>query len=151
MKQLTQDPWEEIDRYFRVGDVVKGKVSKITNYGAFVELANDIDGLVHISQINEDRVEKIKDVLKIGQDVTARVIKVDHNDRRIGLSIKAATYDASQLAAEVAAFDRIKGDQEMTSLGDILDEVSLRLLCLQKGRPSGRPFFVEQNIGELRT
>jgi small subunit ribosomal protein S1 len=124
MKQLTQDPWEEIDRYFRVGDVVKGKVSKITNYGAFVELANDIDGLVHISQINEDRVEKIKEVLKVGQEVTARVIKVDHNDRRIGLSIKAATYDASQLAAEVAAFDRIKTDSDMTSLGDILDEAT---------------------------
>jgi small subunit ribosomal protein S1 len=124
MKQLAQDPWEEIDRYFRVGDVVKGKVSKITNYGAFVELQNDIDGLVHISQINEERVEKIKDVLKVGQDVTARVIKVDHNDRRIGLSIKAATYDASQLAAEVAAFERIKGDSEMTSLGDILDEAT---------------------------
>jgi small subunit ribosomal protein S1 len=124
MKQLTQDPWEEIDRYFRVGDVVKGKVSKITNYGAFVELQNDIDGLVHVSQINEDRVEKIKDVLKIGQEVTARVIKVDHNERRIGLSIKAATYDASQLAAEVAAFDRIKGEQELTSLGDILDEAT---------------------------
>ncbi|HVU37091.1 MAG TPA: 30S ribosomal protein S1 [Opitutales bacterium] len=124
MKQLTQDPWEEIDRYFRVGDVVKGKVSKITNYGAFVELQNDIDGLVHISQINEEHVEKIKDVLKIGQEVTARVIKVDHNERRIGLSIKAATYDASQLAAEVAAFERLKGDQELTSLGDILDEAT---------------------------
>jgi len=124
MKQLTQDPWEEIERFFRVGDVVKGKVSKITNYGAFVELQNDIDGLVHISQINEERVEKIKDVLKIGQEVTARVIKVDHNERRIGLSIKAAMYDASQLAAEVAAFDRLKGDQELTSLGDILDEAT---------------------------
>ena len=124
MKQIAQDPWEEIDRYFRVGDVVKGKVSKLTNYGAFVELQNDIDGLVHISQINEERVEKIKDVLKVGQEVTARVIKVDHNDRRIGLSIKAATYDASQLAAEVAAFERLKGDSEMTSLGDILDEAT---------------------------
>jgi small subunit ribosomal protein S1 len=124
MKQLTQDPWEEIDRYFRVGDVVKGKVSKITNYGAFVELQNDIDGLVHISQINEEHVEKIKDVLKVAQEVTARVIKVDHNERRIGLSIKAATYDASQLAAEVAAFERMKGDTELTSLGDILDEAT---------------------------
>jgi len=123
-KQLTQDPWEEIDRFFRVGDVVKGKVSKITNYGAFVELQNDIDGLVHISQINEEHVEKIKDVLKVGQEVTARVIKVDHNDRRIGLSIKAATYDASQLAAEVAAFERVKTDSDMTSLGDILDEAT---------------------------
>jgi small subunit ribosomal protein S1 len=124
MKQTTQDPWEEIDRYFRIGDVVKGKISKLTNYGAFVELQNDIDGLVHISQVVEERVEKIKDVLKVGQEVTARVIKVDHAERRIGLSIKAASYDASQLAAEVAAFDRLKGDQELTSLGDILDEAT---------------------------
>ena len=124
MKQTMQDPWEEIDRHFRIGDVVKGKVSKLTNYGAFVELQNDIDGLVHISQIGEERVEKIKDVLKVGQEVTARVIKVDHAERRIGLSIKAAAYDASQLAAEVAAFDRIKGEQELTSLGDILDEAT---------------------------
>ncbi len=124
MKQLAQDPWEEIDRYFRIGDVVKGKVSKLTNYGAFVELQNDIDGLVHISQIGEERVEKVKDVLKVGQEVTARVIKVDHDERRIGLSIKAAAYDASQLAAEVAAFDRLKGEQELTSLGDILDEAT---------------------------
>jgi small subunit ribosomal protein S1 len=124
MKQTTQDPWEEIDRYFRIGDVVKGKVSKLTNYGAFVELQNDIDGLVHISQIGEEHVEKIKDVLKVGQEVTARVIKVDHAERRIGLSIKAASYDASQLAAEVAAFDRVKGEQELTSLGDILDEAT---------------------------
>jgi small subunit ribosomal protein S1 len=124
MKQTTQDPWEEIDRFFRIGDVVKGKVSKLTNYGAFVELQNDIDGLVHISQIGEERVEKIKDVLKVGQEVTARVIKVDHAERRIGLSIKAASYDASQLAAEVAAFDRLKGEQELTSLGDILDEAT---------------------------
>jgi small subunit ribosomal protein S1 len=124
MKQLNQDPWEDIDRFFRIGDVVKGKVTKITNYGAFVELQNDIDGLVHISQIGEERVEKVRDVLKVGQEVTARVIKVDHDERRIGLSIKAAAYDASQLAAEVAAFDRLKTGEEFTSLGDILDEAT---------------------------
>jgi len=124
IKQLTTDPWEEIESFFKIGDLVTGKISKLTNYGAFVELQNDIDGLVHISQIAEDRVEKIKDVLKVGDEVNARVIKIDRDERRIGLSIKAAQYDANKLAEEVAAFERVRKDQDLTSLGDILDEAS---------------------------
>lgn len=124
MKQVSKDPWEEIEAYFKIGDVVEGKVSKITNYGAFVELQNDIDGLVHISQISEERIEKVKDVLSVGQTVSARVIKIDRDDRRIGLSIKAAHYDSQQLEAEVAAYDSLQGDDELTSLGDILDEAT---------------------------
>src|SRR5436189_4723088 len=76
MKQLDEDPWKAIDARFKIGDLVKGKVSKIASFGAFVELDGDIDGLVHISQISEDRIDKVKDVLKIGQDIEARVIKV---------------------------------------------------------------------------
>ncbi|MGE9293814.1 30S ribosomal protein S1 [Ruficoccus sp. ZRK36] len=124
MRQLTEDPWSEIDRYFKIGDVVKGKVTKITSYGAFIQLDQDIDGLVHISQIAEDHVEKIKDVIKEGDEVDARVIKIDRDDRRIGLSIKAASYDRDQLAAEVAAFDKVKSDTDLTNLGDILDEAT---------------------------
>jgi len=123
MKQLTADPWDEIDIHFKQGDVVTGKVNKVTSYGAFVELENDIDGLVHISQISEDRVEKIKDLIEEGQEVTARVIKVDREERRVGLSIKAAQYDDEQLAAEMDAYDSLKEEGELTSLGDILDEV----------------------------
>ena len=63
MKQLETDPWSEIDTRFKVGDVVKGSVSKIASFGAFVELEDDIDGLVHISQISEERIEKVKDKL----------------------------------------------------------------------------------------
>lgn len=124
MKQLTQDPWEDIESYFKIGDVVEGTVSKITNYGAFVELQHDIDGLVHISQISEERVEKVKDVLDVGQKVSARVIKIDRDERRIGLSVKAANYDTKQLEAEVAAYDNLSGDEDLTSLGDILDEAT---------------------------
>ena len=124
MKQLTVDPWEEIDSLFKVGDLVTGKVSKITNYGAFIELQNDIDGLVHISQISEDHVEKIKNHLKVGDEVKARVVKIDRDERRIGLSIKAAQYDAEKLAEEVAAFEKIRKDQDLTSLGDLLDEAT---------------------------
>ena len=122
MKQLTTDPWEEIDIHFKQGDIVEGKVSKVTSYGAFVELEHDIDGLVHISQISEERIEKIKDQIEEGQEVSARVIKIDRDERRIGLSIKAAQYDDDQLAAEMDAYDSLKEEGELTSLGDILDE-----------------------------
>ncbi|MCC6414964.1 MAG: 30S ribosomal protein S1, partial [Opitutaceae bacterium] len=92
MKQLTDDPWADIDSHFKIGDVVVGTVTKLTSFGAFVDLKDGIDGLVHISQISEERIEKVKDVLKPGQQVSARVIKIDRDERRLGLSIKAANY-----------------------------------------------------------
>ena len=103
MKQLTQDPWADIDRLYKMGDVIKGKVARVAGYGAFIQLEHDIDGLVHISQISEDRVEKVKDHLSEGDEVSARVIKIDKEERRIGLSIKAADYDEDALAKEVGA------------------------------------------------
>jgi small subunit ribosomal protein S1 len=106
--------------------MVKGKVSKITSYGAFVELDNDIDGLVHISQISEERVEKIKDVLNADDEVTARVIKIDKDDRRIGLSIKAANYSDEDLAKERQAFDNVTGTEDLTNLGDLLDQATTK-------------------------
>ncbi|HEY4302069.1 MAG TPA: S1 RNA-binding domain-containing protein, partial [Candidatus Didemnitutus sp.] len=127
MKQLATDPWTDIDSFFRIGDVVTGTVSKITNFGAFVELKDGIDGLVHISQIQEDRVDKIKDVLKPGQQVTARVVKIDREGRRIGLSIKAANYSAEQLAMETASYEQFTKNtngSDLTNLGDIFDEAS---------------------------
>ena len=123
MKQLTDDPWEEIDRLYRMGDVVTGKVARVAGYGAFIELDHDIDGLVHISQISEDRIEKVKDHIKEGDEVKARVIKIDKDERRIGLSIKAADYDEDALAKEVAAYDEA-GEDLTTSLGDLLDEAT---------------------------
>ncbi len=123
MKQLTQDPWEDIDRLYRMGEVIKGKVARVAGYGAFIQLENDIDGLVHISQISEDRIEKIKDHLSEGDEVSARVIKIDKEERRIGLSIKAADYDEDALAKEVAAYDEV-GEDLTTSLGDLLDEAT---------------------------
>ncbi len=125
MKQIAVDPWTDIDSFFKIGDVVQGKVTKITSFGAFVELKDNIDGLVHISQISEDRIEKVKDVLKPDQVVTARVIKIDRDERRLGLSIKAANYSTDQLAAETATYDalnRQNAGNDMMNLGDILDE-----------------------------
>jgi small subunit ribosomal protein S1 len=105
VKQLEPDPWKTIDQRYKVGDLVKGKVVKLTSFGAFIELPDKLEGLVHISQISEERVEKIKNVLKLGDEVTARVIKIDPHERRIGLSIKAAHYSAEQLEAEKAQYE----------------------------------------------
>jgi len=125
MKQIAIDPWTDIDAFFKIGDVVQGKVTKITSFGAFVELKDNIDGLVHISQISEERIEKVKDFLKPDQAVTARVIKIDREERRLGLSIKAANYSSDQLAAETATYDALNRQNtgnDMMNLGDILDE-----------------------------
>jgi len=116
IKQLEGDPWKEIEGKYKIGDLIKGKVSKITTFGAFIALEGDIDGLVHISQISEDRVDKIKDVLKIGQEIEARVIKVDKAERRIGLSLKAANYSAEDIQREAAAFDSLKPGEDMVGL-----------------------------------
>ena len=79
---------KNIEEIYKIGDVVKGKVTKITAFGAFIELSHKIDGLVHISQISKDRVEKVKDKLSLGQEIEARVIKIDEaRMRRINRSV----------------------------------------------------------------
>ena len=116
MKQLGTDPWDGIDKLFKVGDLITGKVTKLASFGAFIGLPNDIDGLVHISQVSEERVDKIKNVLKVGQEVTARVIKIDRSDRRIGLSIKAANYTTEQLREEQKMLDQLKPGEDLVAL-----------------------------------
>ena len=101
LKQAQTDPWTEIAAKYQVGSVVKGKVSKIASFGAFVELEDGVDGLVHISQISDQRVEKVKDALEIGQEVEARVMKVDRAERRIGLSIRAMSMTEDEVKAMV--------------------------------------------------
>ena len=121
MKQLSTDPWEGIDQLYKVGDLVTGKVTKLASFGAFIGLQHEIDGLVHISQISEERIDKIKNVLKVEQEVTARVIKIDRSDRRIGLSIKAANYSNEQLKAEQAVLDALKPGEDLVALQHAFD------------------------------
>src|SRR6202047_4656738 len=116
VKQLVSDPWKQIDQKYKIGDLVHGKVTKLASFGAFVQLQDDIDGLVHISQLSEEHVAKVKDVLKVGQDVEARVIKVDKAERRIGLSIKAAHYSEDELRRETEAFDSLRPGEDMVGL-----------------------------------
>jgi len=116
IKQAETDPWSVIESKFSVGDIVKGTVTKIASFGAFVQLQDDIDGLVHISQLADEHVARVKDVIKVGQEVEARVIKVDKGERRIGLSIKAMAYDETQLKREAAAFDALRPSTDLVGL-----------------------------------
>ncbi|HEY4415978.1 MAG TPA: 30S ribosomal protein S1 [Verrucomicrobiae bacterium] len=121
IKQLEIDPWDNIEKLYKVGDLVAGKVTKLASFGAFVGLQHDIDGLVHISQISEERVEKIKNVLKVGQDVSARVVKIDKGERRIGLSIKAASYTDEQIKEEQKILDSLKPGEDLVALQHAFD------------------------------
>ena len=125
IKQLESDPWETIDARFKVGDLVSGQVAKIASFGAFVNLDGDIDGLIHISQLSEEHVERVKDVIKVGDEIKARVIKVDKVERRIGLSVKAVNYDAEQLRRETVAFETVRAG-DMVGLEQAFNLASLQ-------------------------
>ena len=102
---------------------MEGKVTKITAFGAFIELSRKIDGLVHISQISKDHVEKVKDKLALGQEIKARVIKIDQDERRIGLSIKAmeegfSEDDLKAAGEEVSA--ALKPGVDLVDMGKVI-------------------------------
>jgi small subunit ribosomal protein S1 len=89
LKQLKPDPWqEEIPTKYHVGDVVHGKVTKLTSFGVFVELENELEGLLHISELADRKVETPEEVVQPGDEVEVRVIRVDSRDRKIGLSLR---------------------------------------------------------------
>lgn len=89
MKQLTKDPWEEVAERYPVGKKVSGSIVRFADYGAFVRLEKDINGLVHLSEIAHHKVTDPAEVLTIGQKIDAQVINIDVDERRIGLSLKA--------------------------------------------------------------
>lgn len=89
LKATTPGPWDGVEQKLAAGDVIEGKVKRLTDFGAFVEVSPGIDGLVHISQISHKRVDNPKDVLSVGQDVNVKVLEVNAADERVSLSIKA--------------------------------------------------------------
>ncbi len=122
LKQAQNDPWASISSRFKVGQIVKGKVSKLASFGAFVEIEEGIDGLVHISQISEERVQKVKDALQPGQEVEARVIKIDSVERRIGLSIKAAKLSDEEFVVDDSMLEGLRPGEDLVDLAGAFDE-----------------------------
>jgi small subunit ribosomal protein S1 len=96
LKQLRQDPWEtDIPGRYGPGDVVKGKVTKLTNFGVFVELEPGLEGLLHISELADHKVDSPEEVVNVGDEIEVKILRVDRNDRKIGLSRKKAGWSPS--------------------------------------------------------
>lgn len=116
IKQLEEDPWKKIDIRLPVGSVVEGTVMRVTDFGAFVELETGIEGLIHISELSDERVEKPEDVVKVGELVKARIMSIDKGEKKIALSKKNAesgdvgSYTQSSEAGSTSALaEKLKG------------------------------------------
>jgi len=122
LKQASEDPWSMIQQRYEVGSKVKGIVSKITSFGAFVELEEGVDGLVHISQISDAKVEMVRDLLKPGDEVEARVVKIDAADRKIGLSIKAARVADEEFEVSDEMLEGLRPGEDLVDLAGAFDD-----------------------------
>ncbi|HET6614177.1 MAG TPA: 30S ribosomal protein S1 [Kofleriaceae bacterium] len=116
IKHTAKDPWNEIPYKYAPGKSVTAKILKVMDFGAFVELEKGVEGLVHVSEISDERVEDPRAVLKAGDDVTVKVISVDQDERKIGLSIKAATRE--QELADAQGYSA--GSTGGATLGDVM-------------------------------
>ena len=107
LKQMRQDPWEtDIPNRYEPGDTVKGKVTKLTNFGVFVELEPGLEGLLHISELADHKVESPEEVVKVGDEIEVRVLRVDRGERKIGLSRKKAGWNEDENGQEQSSDDQ---------------------------------------------
>ena len=120
LKQISDDPWDVFEAQTKIGDILTGKVTRIADFGAFVEISKNIEGMVHISEISQERVNRIDDCLKIDQEVKVRVINLDRNERKIGLSIKSADEDSLEFE-DVSKQLNSGSSGDLNSLGALFD------------------------------
>jgi small subunit ribosomal protein S1 len=117
IKQLEPDPWTQIANEHPAGSIIKGKVTSITDFGAFVEIAQGIEGMIHISEVSRDKIESLAEVLKVGQEVEVVVLRVSPENKKIGLSIKAL--DDTQTRKTLQETSKAP-DKVATNLGELL-------------------------------
>ena len=118
VKQLERDPWDSLKARYKIGQSIEGKVTKLTDFGAFVELEEGVEGLIYVSEIADHRIEKPSDVLKVGDNVRAEILSIEPKERRIGLSIKQLGRSEERSAYNTYAGDSTK----KTSMGDLLGD-----------------------------
>jgi small subunit ribosomal protein S1 len=119
IKQIQPDPWETLSERVPVGNRVKGKITKVTDFGAFVEIEPGIEGLVHVSEIKEERVENPRDVLTEGQDVEVKVIDINTQDRKVALSMKALLHEGED---DYREYLRKQAEGSKARLGDVMKD-----------------------------
>jgi small subunit ribosomal protein S1/4-hydroxy-3-methylbut-2-enyl diphosphate reductase len=119
LKFEDQNPWKDAEEKFAVGNIVTGKVARMTDFGAFIDLENGVDSLLHVSQISKEHIDKPSDVLKVNEEVTAEVVDFNADDRRISLSIKSMLEPDEEKTEEVAEDeDVVSVDIEATIAAD---------------------------------
>jgi small subunit ribosomal protein S1 len=116
IKQLKPDPWTELLTTHPVGSLLTGKVVRIVDFGAFVEIEPGVEGLVHVSQLREERVENPRDVVKEGDELTVKVIDLDPDAKKVSLSVKAAQHEEFDYREHMRALE----SEGRASFGDIL-------------------------------
>jgi small subunit ribosomal protein S1 len=133
IKELTEDPWiRAIPEKYIPGQIIKGTITKLTNFGAFVELEPDLEGLLHISELADHKIDKPGDIVKVGDEVEVKILRIDPESRKIGLSLRRAQWAAEEQAAE-AAQQRRPGVQTVFSDTDIGQAVEAQE---QEGKPA---------------
>ena len=118
LKQFLADPWQDAIQKYQVNSIVSGKVVRIATFGAFVELEPGLDGLIHISRISKQRVEKVADALTVGQEVTVRIMEIDTDKKRISLSLKDV--EEVQEEADYASFLNQQESEDGVTIRDLI-------------------------------
>ena len=120
IKQLEGDPWSQIETKYGIGTQHDVKITKTTDFGAFVELAADIEGLIHISELTTEKIQKVEDFIKVGESVKAEVITIDKDARKIGLSSKLVKLRESK--SDVEDYAKKAASTAKTSFGDVFGD-----------------------------
>ena len=118
IKELEPNAWNDFVVTHKPGDLVKGKIARFASFGAFVELGDNLEGLCHISELSEDRVNKPEDVVELGQEMEFRILRIDAENKKIGLSARAAAHDEPIVETKIYTSEAGGG---MASLGELAD------------------------------
>jgi small subunit ribosomal protein S1 len=118
IKQMEPDPWTQVANEHPAGSIIKGRITSVTDFGAFVEIAHGVEGMIHISEVSKDKIESLADVLKVGQEVETVVLRVSPENKKIGLSIKALEDAQTRKVLQERTSDKVA-----TNLGQLLKEL----------------------------
>ena len=122
LKQLEEDPWlEAIPNAYRPGMIVRGAVTKITNFGVFVALEEGLEGLLHISELSDEKVENPQDIVQQDQEVEVKILRVDIDERKIGLSLKRAQWGGADEGLDGDSTGDGAGEQDLPTRGGMDD------------------------------
>ena len=139
LKQLTEDPWlRQIPEHYIAGQIVRGKVTKVTNFGVFVELEADLEGLLHISELADHKVDDPEEVVKVGEEIEVKILRVDSEERKIGLSLKRARWAAEDGVPSEAPPEPVRRRGGLGAESGLLGTMEEKAL-IPATRPQGAP------------